>query len=100
MRAIILFLALQNVAPDPSHGERTYKTFCVGCHGVNGEGTKLGISLIEDKSRLMKSDEELINSIRNGQDGMPAFSWLLTEEQAAEVIKYLKETFSENETPT
>ena len=100
MGAIILFLALQNVVPDHSYGERTYKTFCAGCHGANGKGTKLVISLIEDKSRLVKPDEELINSIRNGQDGMPAFSWLLTEEQAAEVIKYLKETFGENETPT
>ena len=95
MGAIILFLALQNTAPDPNYGERTYKTFCAGCHSANGEGSELGTSFAGDKSRLVKSDEELIKSIRDGKGGMPAFSWLFTEDQVAEVVKYLKETFGE-----
>jgi mono/diheme cytochrome c family protein len=47
---------------------------------------------------MSKSDEELLNSIRNGFTGkigyMPGWKNRLTEEEIVGVLKYIRETFS------
>jgi mono/diheme cytochrome c family protein len=47
---------------------------------------------------MAKSDEELLNSIREGFQGeigiMPRWKNRLTEEEMVAVLKYIRETFS------
>jgi len=65
---------------------------------LNGKGNGFAADFVNDKERMSKSDEELLNSIRNGFTGkigyMPGWKNRLTEEEIVGVLKYIRETFS------
>jgi len=85
-------------APD---GGAIYNTYCITCHQADGRGMNgtMAGNFVEDKERLAKSDEELINSITNGFTGpigaMPAWGAVLNEEQIAAVLAYVRTTYGE-----
>ncbi len=57
---------------------------CASCHGLNGEGGAVGPAIWKQNA------EDLLDAIREGDRGMPAFpSHRLTEEQAAALSDYL-----------
>lgn len=78
-------------------GEVIYKTCCANCHGTDGKGNGMAANFVEDIERMEKSDEELLNSIRNGFAGklgyMPGWVNTLTENQMTQVLKYIRQTF-------
>ena len=77
-------------------GEKVYKLFCVACHQPDGRGLPGGAAnFVEDKTRLAKSDTELMKSIADGVEtkGMPAFGSSLTKPQQRAVLAYLRATF-------
>jgi len=83
---------------DTSLGMGVYNKHCAACHGLNGKGNGFAADFVNDKERMSKSDEELLNSIRNGFTGkigyMPGWKNRLTEEEIVGVLKYIRETFS------
>ena len=99
MRYVFTSLVLLLLSPlahaDSSYGEMTYKTYCAGCHGVEGKGNGDASSFAENKAILAKSDEELVNSIIKGKNNMPAYEWMMNQEQAEEIVKYIREEFGE-----
>jgi mono/diheme cytochrome c family protein len=92
---------------DRSSGQRTYETYCVGCHDPKGQGKGEAAAFLKPKPRNfvngafkyfhfgesgpLPSDDSLKTTIRNGLPGsaMPAFP-LLTEQELQEVIGYVK----------
>lgn len=113
---VLLFLVI--VSPDVyrgyvfsldrrSSGQRTYETYCVGCHGLEGQGNGDAAKFLNPKPRNFvrgdykffhfsesgpfPSDESLIITVRNGLPGssMPAFP-LLTDQEVKDVISYAK----------
>jgi mono/diheme cytochrome c family protein len=90
-----------------SSGQRTYETYCVGCHGVDGLGDGDAAQFLNPKPRNfvndaykffhfnepgpLPSDESLKITIRNGLPGsaMPAFP-LLTDQEIQGVATYIK----------
>jgi len=80
-------------------GADTYQTYCVACHQADGRGLngKLAADFIADPSRLAKSDEELLKSIREGITGeigqMPPWGSVLSETQQLEVLSYVRSQF-------
>lgn len=94
-----------------SSGERTYDTYCIGCHGATGLGDGEAAAFLNPKPRNfvngdfkffhfneagpLPSDQSLQITVRNGLPGsaMPAFP-LLTEQEIKDVTTYLK-TFRE-----
>lgn len=77
-------------------GEKTYRLYCVACHQANGHGIPGGAAnFVEDKTRLAKSDADLLKSIANGIDakGMPAFEAILSTPQRRAVLAYIRATF-------
>ena len=84
---------------DTSLGMGVYNKHCAACHGLNGKGNGFAADFVNDKERMSKSDEELLNSIRNGFTGkigyMPGWKNRLTEEEIVGVLKYIRETFSD-----
>jgi len=84
---------------DTSLGMGVYNKHCAACHGLNGKGNGFAADFVNDKERMSKSDEELLNSIRNGFTGkigyMPEWKNRLTEEEIVGVLKYIRETFSD-----
>ncbi len=85
-------LTLAGVAPaaDVFNGERLYGTLCAGCHGSNGQGVLPGAPNFARGQRLMRTDRELVSSLRNGRNAMPAYLGVLDEAQMYDVIAYLR----------
>lgn len=71
-------------------GAKIYKENCAQCHGANGGGTKKGISLTSGHA-LHHSEAEYIEQVTNGEGKkMPAFKDKLSEEEIAEVVKFVR----------
>ncbi len=75
---------------DATAGATVYANVCASCHGANGEGTEgYAPSMTEEVPDL--SDEEITDVVNNGYEAMPAQS--LTEQEMADLLAYLNETF-------
>ena len=72
---------------------------CVACHQADGSGLNgmLAADFVKDKTRLAKSNEELITSIRDGitRDGkvMPPQKDVLSDKEIKDAISYIRTTF-------
>ena len=57
---------------------------CASCHGLNGEGGTIGPEIWK------KNAEDLLDTVREGDRGMPAYpAHRITDEQAAALSEYL-----------
>ena len=81
------FLLFSQIAfAEDDYAARTYKAYCVNCHEAAIEYVK--------EAPLDRENEELIKVIREGQTnalGMPAYGWMISDENAAKIIEYLRE---------
>jgi mono/diheme cytochrome c family protein len=79
-------------------GEAVYATYCKSCHQADGKamGGMLGADFTNPE-RMNKSDEEFLNSIKNGFKGkrgqMPPWGKVLSEQEMKDVLAYIRETF-------
>jgi putative heme-binding domain-containing protein len=82
-------IAQHDTAKDIDDGGRVYRDTCANCHGPDGNEVA-GIDLGRGVFRRASSDQDLIQIIRNGVPGtaMPATNF--GEEQAAQVVAYLR----------
>jgi mono/diheme cytochrome c family protein len=84
---------------DPVAGEAVYKKICTACHQADGTGMNgmLAANFVKDKTRLAKSNEELLTSIRDGiiKDGkvMPPQKGILTDQEMKDALSYVRKTF-------
>ncbi|MBI5903598.1 MAG: cytochrome c [Deltaproteobacteria bacterium] len=92
---------------DPAAGKAVYEQYCHYCHGEKGMGDgPIGIAitprpadLINDRSRLAKTDEQLFYSITEGitratggkEMAMPRWAEILTEKQRWDVLSYIRQ---------
>ena len=89
--------------PKPiTSGKTIYLGYCAPCHGSNGKGSRgFAADFVNDTERMSKSDEELLNSIREGFSGkigvMPRWKNRLSEEEIVSVLQYIRETFGKTE---
>ncbi len=95
-RVIVLLLMLM-VAPlnsvfagDVFHGKEIYTRYCAGCHGSSGEGLMPGMPDFTQGERLLRTDRDLIDSVRIGNGVMPAFNGMLTDDEIENVVAYLR----------
>lgn len=77
-------------------GKAVYKTNCIECHGVNGEGAEKGIPLISGHA-LHHSEAEFIETVGNGKalkskKPMPAFSEKLSEAEIRAVVAFIRDS--------
>jgi cytochrome c oxidase cbb3-type subunit 3 len=81
--------AQHDTAKDIDDGGRVYQNTCANCHGPDGNEVA-GIDLGRGVFRRASTDADLIRTIRNGIPGtaMPATNF--GEEQAAQVVAYLR----------
>jgi caa(3)-type oxidase subunit IV len=86
-------------AGDAVAGATVYTTYCVACHQADGKGMdgKLAANFVDDPTRLSKSDEELLASIRDGTTGtigtMPPWGAALSAQQRVDVLAYVRATY-------
>jgi len=77
-------------------GARTFVRTCAGCHGPDGRGApRPGFAtpprdLTRPEFQAQRTDEQLRHSIRIGKGLMPAFGWLMADEEIANVIAFVR----------
>ncbi|NOI83559.1 cytochrome c [Vibrio tubiashii] len=82
---------------DIEKGENNYKTLCISCHGEKGHGDGIaGKALAEQPSNIyaglnswFETEAELIDTVLNGNEGMPAWSAVLTEQDVKGIFAYI-----------
>ena len=63
---------------------------CTHCHGVGGIGTKKAPSLVDLRKNKLWTPAQITNQILNGGQKMPPFSDSVTDEEAAQLVAYLR----------
>ncbi|HLQ86301.1 MAG TPA: cytochrome c [Salinisphaeraceae bacterium] len=86
---------------DPDHiagasGEAVYANLCQACHmpdGKGAEGAGMYPALVDDG--MLAAAAYPITVIVHGLRGMPSFAVMLTDEQIAAVVNYLRSEFND-----
>lgn len=78
------------LAANVAEGQRIYRQFCVGCHGVGGYAAIPNAPNFSRGERLMQPDTMLMMSIKAGKMTMPSFNGILQDQQIFDVIAYLR----------
>lgn len=73
------------LTPDAANGATVYGSVCSSCHAADGAGD-FGPSL----QGLTDSDEELVATILNGKEAMPAYADELSDQEIADVLAHIK----------
>ncbi len=63
---------------------------CTHCHGAGGIGTKKAPSLVDLRKNKQWTPAQITNQILDGGQKMPPFSDSVTDEEAAQLVAYLR----------
>jgi mono/diheme cytochrome c family protein len=93
--------ATATVRPDEFASARiTYAKDCEGCHKVDGAGglvevdqAKLKVPALTAGHALKHTDEDLVEQIEKGGDGMPAFKEKLSTEDINALVRFVRHEF-------
>ncbi|HWV22964.1 MAG TPA: cytochrome c [Thermomicrobiales bacterium] len=109
---LLVFAALpllgnaQNATPAVSEqqlikdGETTYNNVCIACHQPDGNGIQ-GIYLPLNNNPLLTGDDPtyFISTVLTGRGGMPTFAGLMSDEQIAGVVSYVRQVWDNSAAP-
>jgi aldose sugar dehydrogenase len=77
-----------------AEGKQIYATYCVACHGKNGNGEgapgmtfEVQPANFHDREVMQQKDGTLFWKITKGHGGMPGFGTSLTEDQRWKVVR-------------
>jgi mono/diheme cytochrome c family protein len=75
-------------------GELMYKRVCAGCHMPDALGAKgAGMYPALAKNKNLASASYPLYIILHGKNGMPAVGKMMTDQQAADVVNYVRSNF-------
>ena len=77
-------------AADIGKGGQLYATHCALCHGASGTPVVPGAPDFRRLESLMRPDQQVLNSIKNGKGGMPGFFGILRDREIMDVVAYLR----------
>ncbi|WP_241033725.1 c-type cytochrome [Vibrio maerlii] len=97
--ASLMLVTAPSFAIEGMNGEDTYKTLCQSCHGEKGHGDGIaGKALSEQPSNIydgltswFETESELIDTVLNGNEGMPAWNAVLTEQEVKQIFAYIRD---------
>ena len=78
-----------------------YAKHCEGCHGPSGEGgpvktpdnKTIKVPSLKAPHAMRHSDDELVKTITNGEEEMPAFKDKLKPEEITEMVRFVRKHF-------
>jgi mono/diheme cytochrome c family protein len=79
-------------AADPTR--ELFQRNCAACHGREGEGRQIGtltVPSLREGRAAADTDARLLTQIHDGGRGMPPFKDSLTEEQIADLLRFVRE---------
>ena len=79
--------AVTRLTGDAGNGETVFKANCLGCHGADG---KSGSAHRDIAAAAKDKTDEAVSVILDGKDEMQGFAGVLTSQQIADVVAYLK----------
>jgi cytochrome c oxidase subunit II len=86
-------------AADLAKGKSVYGTYCLACHQADGTGMggALAADFVKDKTRLAKTDDQLLASIADGVPGTSMVAWgaMIPEEERKAVLAYIRATYGQ-----
>lgn len=100
------------LAAQMATGAKVYKDHCAACHGENGEGVpRIYPPLANNHAITMRNPVNLIRMVLNGgfppstegnprPYGMPPFYPVLSDEQIAAVVTYIRQSWGNRAAPT
>jgi hypothetical protein len=78
----------------PRDGATLYRSVCQGCHMPDGKGAEgAGNYPALAANRKLASADYLATTVLHGRHGMPPFADYLSDEQAAEIVNYVRSHF-------
>ena len=89
--SIAISLASVNAyAGDIDNGKKLYTRHCVTCHGVDGVNVMPDAPNFAYSEQLLRPDDFILASIKEGKNAMPAYRGLLEDQEILDVITYLR----------
>lgn len=81
-------------------GEQVYTANCVTCHQQNGEGQPPTFpALAGDPFVTSEDPTQVIEVVLHGREGMPPFESTLSDEQIAQVISFIRNSWGNQASP-
>lgn len=87
---VAAFWSSPGAAADRQNGRTLYELHCLGCHGDNGYSIDPTVPSFANGDLMFLMDSELLDRIRSGNQTMPAFRGMLTDQEIRDVISYLR----------
>jgi cytochrome c6 len=88
--AALLLAAGPALAADPARGATLYATHCAVCHGANGTPVMPGAPNFRRLESLMRPDQTLMTTIKNGKGAMPGYFGILQDREILDVVAFLR----------
>lgn len=91
----LMAVAAPVMAADAAVGQEIFDTKCSVCHNADSADKKIGPGLAGIKDGKLPSgkdatDENMMENLNKGGNGMPAFEKLLSDEEKADIVAYVK----------
>lgn len=76
---------------DPAAGKTVYSTYCASCHGEDGKPAMAGVPDFSSKAfQDSKTDDQLVQSTKGGNGGMPGFAAMIDDKQVVDVVAHIR----------
>ncbi len=95
MTAGLLAVSAPLAAQDAAVGQEIFDTKCSVCHNADNADKKIGPGLAGIKDGKLPSGkdattENIMENLNKGGNGMPAFEKLLSDDEKADIVAYVK----------
>lgn len=77
-------------ASEANKGRELYNLYCSDCHGTTGISVMPDAPNFAKNENLIKSDFELFDSISKGNNAMPLYQGILSDQEILDVIAYIR----------
>ncbi|HSY29514.1 MAG TPA: cytochrome c [Burkholderiaceae bacterium] len=89
---MIVALARPASAEDMS-GKTLFLKNCSACHQVDGRGIPDAFPALAGNPFVQGSEAEVVSVLLTGRNGMPNFSKRLTDQDVAQIVSYIRNTW-------
>ncbi|TMV83291.1 c-type cytochrome, partial [Thioclava sp. BHET1] len=91
-------------------GKAEFDATCSACHGVSGEGIPHGVPAFAGNSQMLGDPTNMIHAVLAGARavatgthptaaGMPSYAWKLSDQDVADVLNYVRNSWGNAATP-
>ena len=88
--AVAALVAIPALAANPVNGKKVYDDNCASCHGADGTAVMAGVPHFSKGERLEKPDAQLLKTVANGLNVMPAWKGVISDTDQADAVAYAR----------